>query len=64
MPYLLKQILRDLGGLPGACLAFDDEDLMISNSSQELLSEWEHGEAAADSLDGLLLLGLGWRGWS
>lgn len=31
---------------------------MISNSSQELLSEWEHGKAAADGLDGLLLLGL------
>lgn len=58
LPYLLKEVLRDLGGLARARLAFDDEDLMISNSSQELLAEWEHGKAAADGLDGLLLLGL------
>lgn len=37
---------------------------MVSNSSQELLAEGEHREAAADSLDGLLLLGLGWRRWT
>lgn len=64
IPYLLKEILRDLGGLPRACLAFNDEDLMISDSSQELLTKWKHREAAADSLDGLLLLGLSLKGWS
>lgn len=58
LPYLLKEVLRDLGGLARACLAFDDEDLMISNSGQELLAKWEHRKAAAHGLDGLLLLGL------
>lgn len=52
-----------MGGLARACLAFDDEDLMTSNGGQQLLAEWEHWEAAADDLDGLLLLGLGWNGW-
>lgn len=59
MTYLFKEVLWDLGGLPRACLAFNDEDLMICNGSQELLSKWEHREAAADGLDGLLLLSLG-----
>ena len=62
--HLLKQILWDLGGLSRARLALDDEDLMISNSSQELLAEREHRKAPADGLDGLLLLGLGGSGWS
>lgn len=63
VPYLLKEVLWDLGGLPRACLAFNDEDLVISNGSQELLTKGEHREAAADSLDRLLLLGLGWHRW-
>lgn len=33
---------------------------MTGNSSQELLAKREYREAAADGLDGLLLLSLGW----
>lgn len=59
MTDLLKEVLWDLCGLPGASLAFDDEDLMVGNGGQELLSEGEHWQAAAHCLDGLFLLGLG-----
>lgn len=59
MTDLLKEVLGDLCGLPRASLAFDDEDLMVGNGSQELLSEGVHWQAAANGLDGLLLLGLG-----
>lgn len=59
MTDLLKQVLWDLCGLPRASLAFDDEDLVTGNGGQELLSEGEHGQAAADGLDGFFLLGLG-----
>lgn len=62
--YLLKEILWDLGGLSRARFALNDEDLMISNSSEEIRPEREHRKASADGLDGLLLLGLGRRGWS
>lgn len=55
---LLKEVLWDLCGLPGASLPFNDEDLVIGNGGQEFLSEGEHWQAAADGLDGLLLLGL------
>jgi hypothetical protein len=59
MTDLLKEVLWDLCGLPRASLAFDDEDLMVGNGGQKLLSEGEHGQAAAHSLDRFLLLGLG-----
>lgn len=62
MTHLLEEVLWDLGGLPGARLALNDEDLVIGDGGQELLPEGEHRKAAADSLDGLLL-GLGRRGW-
>lgn len=51
----LHEELGDLGGLAGARLSLDDQDLVLLDGQEQVLSVGEHGQAASHFLDGLLL---------
>lgn len=53
--HILQEVLGDLGGLPGARLSLDDQDLVLVDGGQQVFSVGEDGEAASDLLHGLFL---------
>ena len=54
--HIFQEILWDLGGFSGARLPFNDQDLVLLDGGQQVLSVREDGEAASDLLHGLFLL--------
>lgn len=53
--YVLHEVLWNLGRLARARLTLNNQDLVLSDGGQEILSVGEYGQAASHFLDGLLL---------
>lgn len=53
--YVLHEVLRNLGCLARAGLTLDNQDLVVSDGSEEVLSVRKYGQAASYFLDGQLL---------
>lgn len=52
---MFQEVLRDLGGLARARLPLNDQDLVLLDGSQQVLSVGEDGQAASDLLHRLFL---------
>lgn len=48
--HVFQEVLRDLGGFPRARLSFDDEDLVLVDGGQQVVSVGKDGKAASDFL--------------
>ena len=56
---VLVEVLCELGGLPGAGLADDDDDAVVADDVEQLLADGEDGQVLPLLLDALLLRELG-----
>lgn len=53
--YIFHEVLRNLSRLARTGLTLDNQDLVVSNGSEEILSVGKYGKATSHFLDGLLL---------
>lgn len=53
--HIFQEVLWDLGGLFRACLTLNDQDLVLVDGSQQVLSVGKDGQASSDLLHGLFV---------